>query len=46
MAQNPAKAGALEMQVQRLLAPSGMGSRFLALGVRSQDLPPLPGLDG
>jgi SAM-dependent MidA family methyltransferase len=46
MAQNPDKAGAIETQVQRLLAPSGMGSRFLAVGVRSKELPPLPGLAG
>lgn len=44
MAANPVKAGAIEGQVQRLMAPTGMGSRFLALGVRSQGLPPLPGL--
>lgn len=44
MAVNPDKAGAIEAAVQRLLAPSGMGSRFLALGVRSAELAPLPGL--
>jgi NADH dehydrogenase [ubiquinone] 1 alpha subcomplex assembly factor 7 len=44
MAANPAKAAALEAGVARLLAPTGMGSRFLALGVRSQTLAPLPGL--
>lgn len=44
MASNPAKAGVIEAGVQRLLAPTGMGSRFLALGVRSPDLAPLPAL--
>ncbi|MDQ8698338.1 SAM-dependent methyltransferase [Hyphomicrobium sp. LHD-15] len=43
MAANPAKAGAIEAGVARLLAPNGMGSRFLALGVRSADVAPLPG---
>ncbi len=43
MAQNPDKAGTVEAGVQRLMAPTGMGSRFLALGVRSPELPPLPG---
>ena len=44
MAANPDKANALEMGVARLMAPGGMGTRFLALGVRSSGLPPLPGL--
>ncbi len=44
MAANPAKALAIEGQVQRLMAPTGMGSRFLAIGVRSAELAPLPGL--
>lgn len=44
MAANPDKAGVIEAQVQRLMAPTGMGSRFLALGVRSAHLAPLPGL--
>lgn len=44
MAQNADKAGAVEAGVQRLMAPNGMGSRFLALGVRSPGLAPLPGL--
>ncbi|WP_439541445.1 class I SAM-dependent methyltransferase [Hyphomicrobium sp.] len=44
MSVNPDKAGAIEAGAQRLLAPSGMGSRFLALGVRSAGLAPLPGL--
>lgn len=43
MSANPDKAGAIEAGVQRLLAPVGMGSRFLALGVRSPVLPTLPG---
>ena len=45
MAANPDKAGAVEAGVQRLMAPTGMGSRFLVLGVRSAGLAPLPGLD-
>jgi hypothetical protein len=40
---NPAKAGALEAGVARLLAPNGMGTRFKALGLRSAGLRPLPG---
>lgn len=43
MAQNPNKAGTVEAGVQRLMSPVGMGSRFLAVGVRSPGLPPLPG---
>ena len=43
MAANPAKANEIEMGVARLMAPQGMGTRFLALGVRSPGLPPLPG---
>lgn len=43
MAQNPDKAGTIEAGVQRLMAPVGMGSRFLAVGVRSPGLPSLPG---
>jgi NADH dehydrogenase [ubiquinone] 1 alpha subcomplex assembly factor 7 len=44
MAANPAKANALEMGVARLMHPSGMGTRFMVLGLRSPSLPPLPGL--
>lgn len=44
MSANPARAGEIEVSVARLIAPTGMGSRFLALGVRSPDLAPLPGL--
>jgi SAM-dependent MidA family methyltransferase len=43
MAANPAKASEIETGVARLIAPTGMGSRFLALGARSAGLPPLPG---
>lgn len=46
MAANPDKAGSIEAGVQRLMAPTGMGSRFLALGVRSEGVALLPGLDG
>jgi len=46
MAANPARAAEIEAGVGRLIAPNGMGSRFLALGVRQATLPPLPGLEG
>ncbi len=45
MAANPLKAAAIESGVARLLAPSGMGTRFCALGVRSQGVAPLPGFE-
>ena len=44
MSANAGQANAIEMAVGRLLSPSGMGARFQALGARSPDLPPLPGL--
>jgi SAM-dependent MidA family methyltransferase len=44
MAANPAQAAAIEAGVARLMSPSGMGSRFKAIGIRSPSLPPLPGL--
>jgi SAM-dependent MidA family methyltransferase len=40
---HPAMANAIEMAVQRLMAPAGMGTRFKALGVKSRELAPLPG---
>ena len=40
---NPARAGEIETGLARLLAPNGMGTRFKAIGVRSPQLPPLPG---
>lgn len=43
MAANPAKALELETGVVRLMAVPGMGSRFMAIGVRSDSLPSLPG---
>jgi SAM-dependent MidA family methyltransferase len=43
MAANPAKAAAIEVAVARLMSPSGMGSRFKAIGVRSASLELLPG---
>ncbi|MDX2309284.1 MAG: SAM-dependent methyltransferase [Hyphomicrobium sp.] len=43
MSANPEKAAAVESGVLRLLAPQGMGGRFKAVGLRSADLPPLPG---
>jgi NADH dehydrogenase [ubiquinone] 1 alpha subcomplex assembly factor 7 len=45
MAVNPPNASAIEAGVARLLAPSGMGTRFCALGVRSKNLAPLPGFE-
>ncbi len=44
MAANPGKAGRIEADIARLMAPGGMGTRFHALGVRSKNLAPLPGL--
>lgn len=41
---NPQAALEIETGVARLMAVPGMGSRFKAIGVRSADLPPLPGL--
>ena len=46
MAANPTRAAEIEAGVARLIAPSGMGSRFLALGVRSTGVAPLPGFSG
>lgn len=40
---NPSRAGEIEAGVARLLAPNGMGTRFKAIGVRSPQLPALPG---
>jgi SAM-dependent MidA family methyltransferase len=42
MAANPDKALAIETGVARIMAPSGMGSRFKAIGL-STGLAPLPG---
>jgi NADH dehydrogenase [ubiquinone] 1 alpha subcomplex assembly factor 7 len=44
MAANPAKAAQIETGIARLMAPSGMGSRFQVIGVRSSELPLLPAL--
>lgn len=44
MSANPAQANAIEMGVQRLMAPQAMGTRFKAIGIRSRGLPALPGL--
>lgn len=43
MSANPQRAGEIETGVARLIAPNGMGTRFKAIGVRSPQLPPLPG---
>jgi len=44
MAANPQKAGGIEMAIARLIAPGGMGSRFHAIGIRTVNVGPLPGL--
>lgn len=44
MSANPQAAAGLEAGTARLLAPTGMGTLFKVLGVRRNDLPPLPGL--
>ena len=46
MSSNPAMANAIEMGVQRLMAPHAMGTRFKVIGIRSKELPVLPGLAG
>jgi SAM-dependent MidA family methyltransferase len=43
MSENPQSASSLELAVARLMSPTGMGSRFKAIGLRSPALPPLPG---
>ncbi len=43
MASNPARALEIEHGIARLMAPNGMGTRFKAIGIRSPNLPPLPG---
>lgn len=40
---NPARAAEIETGVGRLLAPNGMGTRFKVIGIRSPQLPALPG---
>lgn len=45
MSANPAKAGEIEFAVARLIAPQGMGSRFKVIGLRSPNLPKLPGFE-
>jgi NADH dehydrogenase [ubiquinone] 1 alpha subcomplex assembly factor 7 len=43
IAASPARANAIEMGVARLMNPQGMGTRFKVLGVRTADVPLLPG---
>jgi SAM-dependent MidA family methyltransferase len=43
MAANPGRAAEIETGIKRLLSPTGMGTRFKALAIRTPDLPPLPG---
>ncbi len=45
MSANPAKAGEIELAIARLIAPQGMGSRFHVVGLRSPNLPKLPGFE-
>lgn len=42
MAANPAQAGSLEVGVARLMSPTGMGTRFKVIGLRSPAVPLLP----
>lgn len=44
MAANTAAAASLEAATARLIAPTGMGAYFKAIGLRSVNLAPLPGL--
>ena len=46
MTANPQRAGEIEAGVARLMSPTGMGTLFKAIGLRSPDLPPLPGFPG
>jgi len=41
---NPGRAAEIEAGVLRLMAPNGMGTRFKAIGLRSVQVSPLPGL--
>ena len=41
MSANPQRAGEVEAAVLRLISPTGMGSLFKAMAVRSRSLPPL-----
>lgn len=43
MSANPARAGEIEAGILRLMAPNGMGTRFKVIGVRTTDVPELPG---
>lgn len=43
MTANPLLAGEIEWGVARLLSPTGMGTRFKVIGLRSAQLPALPG---
>ena len=43
MAANPASAAQIETGTARLMSPLGMGTRFKVIGVRSSQVPVLPG---
>lgn len=45
MALNPDRASEIEASVMRMMAPNGMGTRFKVMGIRSSDVPTLPGLE-
>jgi SAM-dependent MidA family methyltransferase len=45
MAANPSRAAEIESGVARLMAPDSMGTRFKVLGLRSPNLPTLPGFE-
>lgn len=42
MSANPSQAAAIELAAQRLIAPTGMGSLFKMLALRTSALPPAP----
>ena len=40
---NPQRAAEIEASVARIISPTGMGGLFKVIGVRSPELPQLPG---
>ncbi len=42
MSANPGEAAEIELAAKRLIAPTGMGTLFKALVLRSPQLPPAP----
>ncbi|MGF1650726.1 MAG: class I SAM-dependent methyltransferase [Hyphomicrobiaceae bacterium] len=45
MSANPSRAGEIETDVLRLIAPTGMGMRFKVIAIRSPHTPRLPGFE-